>query len=115
MVSFDLMPTLSAEGKLANVVKKQNILVILGNPPYNNRSANENPWILGLIKDYKPADEKKLNLNDDYIKFIRFAHWKMQTIDQGIIGIITNNSFLSGLTHRKCEECCLMISMKYIC
>jgi len=98
---FPLLPTLTLEGKLANAVKKQPILVILGNPPYNNKSSNINEWILNLISDYKPIDERKLNLNDDYIKFIRFAHWKMQNVEQGIVGIITNNSFLSGITHRK--------------
>lgn len=101
LATFPFLPTLTSEGKLANEVKKQPILVILGNPPYNNRSSNVNEWIMGLVGDYKPVDEKKLNLNDDYIKFIRFAHWKMQNIDQGIVGIITNNSFLSGVTHRK--------------
>jgi predicted helicase len=101
LATFPFLPTLSSEGKLANEVKRQPILVILGNPPYNNRSSNVNEWILGLVEDYKPVDERKLNLNDDYIKFIRFAHWKMQNIEQGVVGIISNNSFLSGVTHRK--------------
>jgi len=98
---FPLLPSLTSEGEKANRVKRQPILVILGNPPYNNKSTNINDWILNLIADYKPVDERKLNLDDDYIKFIRFAHWKMEKVEQGIIGIITNNSFLSGITHRK--------------
>ena len=53
------------------------------------------------MESYKPKDEKKLNLNDDYLKFIRFAHDKIvEKTEQGIIGVITNNSFLHGLTHR---------------
>ena len=39
-------------------------------------------------------------LSDDYIKFIRFAHWKIDTAGKGVIGLITNNSYLSGLIHR---------------
>jgi predicted helicase len=39
-------------------------------------------------------------LSDDYIKFIRFAHWKIDREGKGIIGMITNNSYLSGLIHR---------------
>ncbi|MBM2817015.1 MAG: methylase, partial [Ignavibacteria bacterium] len=39
-------------------------------------------------------------LSDDYIKFIRFAHWKMEKVERGVIGIITNNSFIDGLIHR---------------
>ncbi|MDM8541378.1 N-6 DNA methylase [Desulfococcaceae bacterium HSG9] len=95
-----LLPVISAEGKEAKKVKiEQQLLVIMGNPPYSNRSTGQK--IETLIKDYKPEGEKKLNLNDDYIKFIRFAHNKMETVKLGVIGIITNNSFLNGLTHRR--------------
>jgi len=97
-----LMPALTREGKEANEIKTQKkILVVTGNPPYNNKSRNNKEWIRGLIQVYKPIGEKKLNLDDDYIKFIRYAHWKINETNQGIIGIISNNSFLSGLTHRK--------------
>ncbi|HAO19107.1 MAG TPA: hypothetical protein DCQ37_00555, partial [Desulfobacteraceae bacterium] len=96
-------PAISEEGNRANEIKvKTPILVITGNPPYNNRSTGQR--IDALIQDYKPKGEKKLNLNDDYIKFVRFAHEKMEKTGQGIVGIITNNSFLSGLTHRRMRE-----------
>ncbi len=99
----DIFPVISEEGKKANELKtKKGILVITGNPPYSNRSTGKK--IEALITVYKPKGEKKLNLNDDYIKFIRFAHNKMEKQDKGIIGIITNNSFLNGLTHRKMRE-----------
>ncbi|KKR76870.1 MAG: Adenine specific DNA methyltransferase, partial [Candidatus Levybacteria bacterium GW2011_GWA2_40_8] len=39
-------------------------------------------------------------LSDDYIKFIAFAHWKIKQAGQGIVGMITNNSYLDGLIHR---------------
>lgn len=103
--AIPLMPYLSQEGKQATHVKAQKkILVITGNPPYNNKSRNNKQWIRDLIQVYKPIGEKKLNLDDDYIKFIRYAHWKIKQANQGIIGIITNNSFLNGLTHRKMRE-----------
>jgi len=93
---------MSMEGKRANEIKdKEKILVITGNPPYNIGSKNKSKWITEIIKDYKPEGEKKLNIDDDYIKFIRFAHYKMSQIDKGVIGIITNNSFINGITHRK--------------
>jgi predicted helicase len=98
---FPIMPNLSKEGREANKIKNQDILILFGNPPYSIHSDNKGDFILNLIKDYKPNDEKKLNLDDDYIKFIRFAHWKMEKVEKGIIGIITNNSFLNGLNHRK--------------
>jgi predicted helicase len=98
--SVTLFPVISDEGEKANEIKiDKQILVITGNPPYSNRSTGKR--IEGLIEDYKPKQEKKLNLNDDYIKFIRFAHNKMEKVKQGVTGIITNNSFLNGLTHRR--------------
>jgi predicted helicase len=46
-------------------------------------------------------DERNIQpLSDDYIKFIRFAHWKIDKAGEGVIGMITNNSYLSGLIHR---------------
>ncbi|MCK4736276.1 MAG: hypothetical protein KAT65_27735, partial [Methanophagales archaeon] len=39
-------------------------------------------------------------LSDDYIKFIRFAHWKLDRAGKGILGFITNNSYPSGVIHR---------------
>jgi predicted helicase len=100
------------ESQLATTVKNsKDIIVIMGNPPYSNYSQNkskntngEKTWIGNLLDDYKPSGETKLNLDDDYIKFIRFACWKMENIQQGVIGIVTNNSFLNGITHRKMRK-----------
>ena len=46
-------------------------------------------------------DERNIQpLSDDYIKFIRFAHWKIEKNGKGVLGFITNNSYLSGIIHR---------------
>jgi predicted helicase len=39
-------------------------------------------------------------LNDDYVKFIRFAQMKMEAVEDGIVGIITNHSWLDNPTFR---------------
>jgi len=58
-----------------------------------------------LLDDYKKdLNEKKLNLDDDYIKFIRFAHHLIEKNGQGVVAMITNNSFLDGITHRRMRE-----------
>ncbi len=99
------VPALTKEGKEAQTIKDKPILVITGNPPYSISSANKGKTILKLLEDYKKGlNEKKVNLDDDYIKFIRFAHKKMESVENGIIAIITNNSFLDGITHRKMRE-----------
>jgi len=97
---FPFMQKLKAESDAAHKVKAMPIRIIVGNPPYNVKSKNS-----GLIDDrvkeaYAPKDEKKMNW-DDYVKFIRFAHHKMETIDRGVIGIITNNSYLNAVTLRQ--------------
>ena len=43
-------------------------------------------------------------LSDDYIKFIRFAHDRIERTGHGVIGFITNHSYLSGLIHRGMRE-----------
>jgi predicted helicase len=98
------MVSLSEESHLAGRVKKdQPILVILGNPPYSVSSVNKSDFIEQEMDVYKKDVRKERNiqpLSDDYIKFIRFAHWKIDRDGNGIIGMITNNSYLSGLIHR---------------
>jgi hypothetical protein len=83
------------------------IMVILGNPPYSNYGRqNRGEWILSLLDDYKrDLHEKKLNIDDDFIKFIRFAQWRIEKTGHGIIGLITNNVYLDGITHRRMREC----------
>ncbi|MDJ0578497.1 N-6 DNA methylase [Crocosphaera sp.] len=43
-------------------------------------------------------------LDDDYIKFIRFAHDQIEKTGHGIIGFITNHSYINGLIHRGMRE-----------
>lgn len=99
--------------KAKNIKHNKNLLVILGNPPYNVKSKNKGKEILKLLKIYKEnLNETKINLDDDYIKFMRFAQWKLLEQGQknifeansGLMGFITNNSFLDGRTHRKMRE-----------
>ena len=98
---------LAEESRLAGVVKKQTpILLILGNPPYSGHSSNRGDWIRGLIEDYKQVDGKPLGeknpkwLQDDYVKFLRFAQWKIQQAGRGVVGMITNHSYLDNPTFR---------------
>ncbi|XRO76107.1 type ISP restriction/modification enzyme [Methanocaldococcus sp. 10A] len=45
--------------------------------------------------------KKKGVLQDEYIKFIRFAQYKIEENGKGIVGFITNYSYLDGLVHRR--------------
>jgi predicted helicase len=83
------------------------IVAVLGNPPYANFGRmNRGKWILSLLHDYKRGlKERKINLDDDFIKFMRFAQWRVERTGEGIVGLITNNTYLDGLTHRRMREC----------
>jgi hypothetical protein len=118
------MSTLSMESRLAGAIKKKTpIMVILGNPPYAGHSLNSSEtfvtrtsgtrkskrakvktWIGEQIEKYKmvngkPLDEKNLKwLQDDYVKFIRFAQSKIDENGEGVIGFITNHAYLDNPT-----------------
>jgi predicted helicase len=76
---------------------KQNapVMVVLGNPPYSVSSQNRGEWILGLLEDYKK------DLDDDFIKFLRFAQWRIAQTGYGVLAFITNHTYLDGITHRR--------------
>ena len=105
---------ISEECALANKVKHEDpILVIMGNPPYSGASENNNAWTEKLLKtdldgaqsyytvDGMPLDEKNPKwLQDDYVKFLRFAQWKIHKAGKGIVGMITNHGYLDNPTFR---------------
>ncbi len=99
---------ISEEANAAAEIKKAKpIMVVLGNPPYSKSSANKGIYIEQLMDRYKVAVRHERNiqpLSDDYIKFIRFAHDRVERTGYGIIGMITNNSYISGLIHRGMRE-----------
>jgi len=129
-----LLPAVTAEVQAAQAVKESPILVITGNPPYSGNSKNKGKWITAAIDEYKftwektkeglderrPLGEKNPKwLQDDYVKFIRFAQMKMDGfslksvapdgkliehsvagIENGIVGVITNHRWLDNPTFR---------------
>ncbi|NJE09231.1 N-6 DNA methylase [Thermococcus sp. M39] len=99
---------LDEESTKADEVKtRTRIFVIIGNPPYDVKPSEG--WIAELMRDYLHGlgvekERKKGVLQDDYIKFIRFAQWKIEQAGVGVVGFITNNSYLDGLVHRKMRQ-----------
>lgn len=113
------MRELNEESKVANEVKqKKKILAIISNPPYSGTSYNKGKWIQNLLKvghetedgrkdqgyfkvDGKPLGEKNPKwLQDDYVKFVRFAQWKIDRAGEGTVGFITNHAYLDNPTFR---------------
>ncbi|MFQ5825619.1 MAG: N-6 DNA methylase, partial [bacterium] len=63
-------------------------------------------WIGELIEQFKIIDGEWLKeknpkwLQDDYVKLIRFAQWKIDQAGEGVLGFITNHSYLDNPTFR---------------
>ena len=99
---------LSSESNAANKIKEHiPVMVVLGNPPYNIASQNNDKWILNLIQSYKkePNSKEKLNekkhwLNDDYVKFIKLGEHFIEKNCSGIVAYITPHGFLDNVTFR---------------
>lgn len=97
---------LAQEANEANLVKRDTpVMVMIGNPPYSVSSSNKSAWIQELLDDYKKnLNERKINLDDDYIKFIRLGHYFVEKNGDGILAYISNNSFIDGITHRQMRK-----------
>src|SRR5208282_3532576 len=91
------IPALAHEAQAVNEIKrKQRFTVLIGNPPYAGHSLNNQvDWIVDKVYDYKrgypdlqkPGQAKWLQ--DDYVKFLRFAEWHIEQSGQGLAGFIT--------------------------
>ncbi len=96
-----------------SVQRDEPVLVILGNPPYQRSSANPSRdtdgnlnFIGRLMEDYRrvdgtPMTEQNLQaLQGDYVKFVRWAQWRIDRNGEGVVGYIVNNGFLYGIIFR---------------
>lgn len=96
------------EAKDAEAVKnKKPVMVVLGNPPYSGESATRSQWSRDLIAEYKKEpDGSALKertakwLNDDYVKFIGFAQWRVKRTGHGVVAFVANHSWLDNPTFR---------------
>jgi len=100
----------------ARIKRDMPILVVMGNPPYSGESANpswqmrdrglERTFSGKLVRDYYSVDDHPLGernpkaLQDDYVKFIRWAQWRIERSGAGILAFITNHAYLNNVTFR---------------
>ncbi|MEM5877393.1 MAG: type ISP restriction/modification enzyme [Candidatus Aenigmatarchaeota archaeon] len=111
-VNLFIVEQISKEHKEANKIKsKNNFTVIMGNPPYLGNSNTFSEWIVDMLKkDYDGAPsyysfdgesiefKNKRFIQDDYVKFIRFAQTKINENGCGIMAYICNHSFIDNIT-----------------
>ena len=104
-------PRSRCEARSADAVKRDRpVMVVIGNPPYSGHSANKGKWIKDLLHgriegatgnyfgvDGQPLGERNPKwLNDDYVKFIRFAQWRIEQTGEGVLGFVTNHNYLDN-------------------
>lgn len=100
------IPELAREAAAVSLVKKrQRFTVVVGNPPYSGVSANMGEYARQLVDNYKivdgqKLDEKKTWLQDDYVKFMRLAQMQIEHSGTGVVGMITNRSYVDNPTFR---------------
>lgn len=101
---FDFSGAITDEAENADKWKaRRPIQVIIGNPPY--LAASKNQYDISAYK-FEVDGKTKLNeknpkwLNDDYVKFIRFAEQHIQKDGKGVLAFITNNGYLDNPTFR---------------
>ncbi len=116
--SLDFGVYVSDEANAANAIKRETpVMVVMGNPPYNEKSANKGDWIMKLMEDYKqePGSQKEQvskrglktikykntlkeknpkGINNDYCKFIRLGQHFVNRTEEGVLAYITANTFL---------------------
>lgn len=113
------------ESNAANKIKRDTpVMVVMGNPPYNETSANKGKWIMRLMNSYKQEpgklpevkivrirwgeDRGKIKeviknslkeknpkaINNDYCKFIRLGQEFVEKTNEGVLAYICGNTFL---------------------
>jgi predicted helicase len=102
---------ISEESDQATAIKTdEKVMVVIGNPPYSAKSQNLSDDARKWIENYRFIDGKRIkekcalqfekNLQEDYIKFIRFAEWKINKTGYGILAFVSNHSYLDSPTLR---------------
>lgn len=109
MLEF-VAPFLAHEARAGSIVKQRLVpTAVVGNPPYSLLSSNLGEYQRNMVSPYKTVDghpiversalQLEKNLNDDYVKFIRLAETTIPD-NVGVVGLITNHSFLDNPTLR---------------
>ncbi len=101
-----MLPALAHEAQAVNDIKqKRRFTVVIGNPPYSGVSSNMSASAQRMVDAYRTVDgaalnERKLWLQDDYVKFIRMAQMIVESARVGVLGYITNHGYLDNATFR---------------
>ena len=108
LIGFD---ALAQEAAAVNEVKRhKRFTVVVGNPPYTVMSANLSNCARAMIDEYRHLDGRRIeeksmlrlemHLQKDEVKFCRLGQILIEFSGIGVLGCITNHSFLANPTLR---------------
>ena len=107
--------SLHAQSTFETAVRKNRYDLVIGNPPFAALTAGTDPWASDLLHgrnsdgagsisyfevDGQSLGEKKTWLHDDYVKFLRYAHWQIDRSGAGCVALVLNSGFINNLTFR---------------
>ena len=109
-IKMQLIPELEEERERAEEVKQHpDVLVVLGNPPYNGFAGIAVDEERDLLEAYRTTTNVKKpegqGLNDLYVRFFRMAERRIaEMTGRGIVCFISNYSWLDGLSFTGMRE-----------
>ena len=109
--SAGLFETFAKEAQAVSEIKRsKRFTVVIGNPPYSKISSNLTLDMRAIVERYRfvggerirerGALQFEINLQDDYVKFMRLCETTILAANVGVLGLITNNGYLSTPTLR---------------
>ena len=110
----DLFPEFEENGERVKRLCKQDIRVIIGNPPYSvgQKSANDNnqnadyPKLDARIVETYASGSKATNKNSLYDSYIRAFRWASDCIKgDGVLAYVTNGSYIDNNAMAGFREC----------
>ncbi|GAA7751104.1 DNA methyltransferase [Helicobacter pylori] len=109
LFEWEVKATYGIEPEFQTIETKKNVKLIdeiqtlLSSVQIQKQSGNKDALknLKNLHSKYKLQNEKNPKwLLDDYVKFMRFAQNKIESLGHGLFGFISNNSFLDNPTFR---------------
>lgn len=99
--AMDFLPELAREAEAVNAIKRgRQFTIVMGNPPYSEKSKNNGDWITDLMDRYKEtvrSEEKQIkSISNDYVKFLRLGHHLADISTEALVALITSNGYLDG-------------------
>jgi len=95
---------IAEEANTASEVKQNApIMVVIGNPPYSQKQKDYKIKDSDTMKRYRKhvrGEKRSGPLSNDYVRFLAFAHERIERTGHGVVGFITSNSYLDGIVHR---------------